>query len=560
MSLEQITAVVENFISDTHNELLVIKGKWGAGKTFFWQNLIEESKHKRCIGRDFYSYVSLFGVNSLEELNNAILVSAVESNATKSKRKLDPLIANIRKLATSLEKSPALREYTGGMVSAFLHFLLDNTLICFDDIERRGDGLTIKDVFGLASLFKEQRNCKVLLIMNDERLGVEAQEQFKLHGEKLIDREIRFSITAEESFGYIFQSSFRCYDFIKDCCFTLHIKNIRTLQRIKRFIEDITPHLKDIENQVVEEVFSSLILYVWSYYDKSGDVPSLKFVSDSSTASIYLSEKNKEEMSAEVKEWNKILSIYGYLYTDDVGKCLIEFVETGYIDKPKFSAELNKKNEQHLVQKGIASYSEVWGVYCNSFDDNEQEFIEKLVDNFRSNIKIMSLSNLQSAVDVLREFESDHLADALVDEYFSHRNAEEDIIALKQLKHSAFSDELKDEYLLSRLRNIWTSKETDKRSLADVLKSITFKEGWHWEDVRYMDSFSVDDYYNFFKTEQSKELYLYVRKCLDFEEIKHDSEMYKSVAEKAKKALLKLATESRINRMRVSRLYKINVT
>ncbi len=168
MSLEQITTVVEDFISDTHNELLVIKGKWGAGKTFFWQRLIEESRNKKCIGREFYSYVSLFGINSLEELKSAILVSTVKSNAAESKRKLDVLGANLRKLTTSMEKVPALREYTGGIISNFLHFLLDNALICFDDMERRGEGLTIKDIFGLASVLKEQRNCKVLLILNHE--------------------------------------------------------------------------------------------------------------------------------------------------------------------------------------------------------------------------------------------------------------------------------------------------------------------------------------------------------------------------------------------------------
>ncbi len=47
MSLEHIKAVVGNFTPDTHNELLVIKGKWGAGKTFFWQKLVEDCQGKK---------------------------------------------------------------------------------------------------------------------------------------------------------------------------------------------------------------------------------------------------------------------------------------------------------------------------------------------------------------------------------------------------------------------------------------------------------------------------------------------------------------------------------
>jgi hypothetical protein len=559
MSLEQINAVVENFISDTHNELLVIKGKWGVGKTFFWQNLIKECNRKKSIGRDYYSYISLFGINSLEELNNSILASRVDSNPNKIQQTLDTLTANLRNLASGLEKVPAIREYTGGMISAFLHLLIDNTLICFDDLERRGDGLAIKDIFGLASLLKEQRGCKVVLIMNEEGLDEDAQKQFKLHGEKIIDREILFSITIEEAFSYIFPPSFRQYDLIKECCFLLHVKNIRTLQRIKRFIEDITPHLKGIEETVAESALRSLILFVWSYYEQGAGAPSLEFVLKYSPVSNYLAKQNKKELSPEEKKWNEVLGAYNYFRTDDVDKCLAEFVETGYIDKPKLSQELDKENKQFRVQQGQNSLSKPWEIYRSSFDDNEQEFIETLVNNCRSNIKVTSPSNLDSVVTALREFERDNLANALVDEYFNQHNSEEEITAIRLSKGTIFVSDIKDEYLLSKLNNIWTSNEFDKRSLAEVVRALTFKVGWNEEDIRHLDSFTTDDYYNFFKTEKSADLYHYVQKCLEFGKFEGGTEMYRSIGEKAKEALLKIASESRINRKRVSALYNIEV-
>ncbi len=379
-----------------------------------------------------------------------------------------------------------------------------------------------------------------------------------MHGEKIIDREILFSITSDESFSYVFQPSFRHHDLIKNCCLTLHIKNIRILQRIKRFIEDITPSIRGIEGKVAEDVLRSLTLYVWSYYDKASDAPPLEFILDYSPVSFYLDSKYKKEVSPEVNKWHEVMSSYGYFHTDDVDKCLIEFVETGYINKPKFSDELRKKNEQYRVQKREESYMEVWEIYRNSFDDDEQYFVEELVSNLRSNIKIISPSNLQSAVSALRELKQDALADDLVDEYFRQRNSEADIKAFRYLERSSFLDDFKDEKLLSHLHKMWTSKEHDKRSLAETLKEITSKEGTNWDDVRHLDSFTVDDYYKFFKAEKSPNLYHYVRKCLDLGEINHDT-VYKSVGDKAKEALLKIASESRINRMRVSNLYKINV-
>jgi len=74
-----------------------------------------------------------------------------------------------------------------------------------------------------------------------------------------------------------------------------------------------------------------------------------------------------------------------------------------------------------------------------------------------------------------------------------------------------------------------------------------------------MDSFSIDGYYNFFKAEKSDDLYFYVRKCLEFGELVDESGIYKSIGEKAKAALHKIASECRINRMRVSNLYGIEV-
>lgn len=558
MSLEHIKAVAENFISDTHNELLVIKGKWGAGKTFFWQKLVEECQAKKCVGRQFYSYVSLFGVNSLEELNNSILASRVDANPNKAQKTLDALTANLKTLAAKLEQVPALREYTGGMISSFLHLMLDNTLVCFDDLERRGDGLSIKDVFGLASLLKEQRGCKVVLILNDEGLG-EAQKEFKLHGEKVFDREVRFSVTNEEAFGYVFPPSFPRRAVIEDCCVTLHIGNIRTLQRVRRFIEDIAPHLRGAEEGVADDVLRSLILFVWSRYEEASGAPPVNFILNYSSVNKYLDERNKQEISPEEKKWNEVMGSYSPFRSTSFDKTLADFVETGYIDKTKLLAELEKENRLALSMQGKESFRKAWDIYHNSFKDNEQEFVDTLVGSFRSNMDVLSLEELGVVVNKLREFERDDLANSLVDDYFSQHSSEEEIAGIRMSRGTIFVRDIKDPYLLSRLNNIWTSAEFDKRSLAEVVKALAAKNGWGDDDVRRLNTFTADDYYRFFKDEESRNLYYYVRKCLDIGTFESSNEVYKSIGEKVEEALRRIASESRINRMRVSQMFKIEV-
>jgi|SRR5829696_3374677 len=214
MSLENVQTVLENFVSDTHNDLLILKGRWGIGKTFFWRRLIKESRLKKNVGRQWYAYESLFGVNSLDDLKNAIIASRVEANVSIIKSRIQMRTESLKQLLKGLEKTK-LGSYTGGLAGEYLYLLLDNALICFDDLERKGAALSFKDVFGLAAVLKEERDCKVLIIMNDESLSDTDIKEFKIHGEKLVDREVSFTIDEEQAFRNIFEASFPHYEIIK---------------------------------------------------------------------------------------------------------------------------------------------------------------------------------------------------------------------------------------------------------------------------------------------------------------------------------------------------------
>ncbi|NOJ99217.1 hypothetical protein HMI51_40755, partial [Corallococcus coralloides] len=52
------------------NSVLVIKGDWGGGKTFFWKKYYND--HKNHLKQIAYSYVSLFGKNSLSDIRREI--------------------------------------------------------------------------------------------------------------------------------------------------------------------------------------------------------------------------------------------------------------------------------------------------------------------------------------------------------------------------------------------------------------------------------------------------------------------------------------------------------
>jgi hypothetical protein len=559
MSLENVQTVLENFISDTHNDLLILKGRWGIGKTFFWRRLIKESRLKKIVGRQWYSYVSLFGVNSLDDLKNAIIASRVEANVSIIKSRIQMRTESLKQLLKGLEKTK-LGSYTGGLAGEYLYLLLDNSLICFDDLERKGAALSFKDVFGLAAVLKEERDCKVLIIMNDESLSDTDIKEFKIHGEKLVDREVSFKIDEEQAFRNIFEALFPYYEILKKHCLSLHIRNMRILKRVKRSMEDLSSVLRGSENQIIEEVIHSLILYVWSYNDKEDQAPPLSFIRSYSLAQKFIrTTYKKAEETAQVKHWDEILGSYNYLRTNSLDEHLIDFVTSGSLDIVPFRSELEKRNLHHRILKADANYNEVWDLYRNTFANNEDEFLDELLNRFRRNMKVLSISELRDAVSTLRQFERDEPAKQLIDEYFKVCNTPQDIQTFKSLRRTMIDREQMDEYLMERLEDIWETEDEDTRSLADVFRANSLKENWSFRDVLRINSFSADDYYSFFKSENSRELYYYVRTCLDFGLLTDEKGVYKSVSEKTKEALTRIKSESRINQVRLSSLYRVDL-
>ncbi|XCN84571.1 P-loop NTPase fold protein [Klebsiella pneumoniae] len=78
MSLEFIKEQLSDFISSTEPEVMAIQGEWGIGKTYTWNTFLKDNKDKVAFNR--YSYVSLFGINSLDSLKYSILRMQLQRN------------------------------------------------------------------------------------------------------------------------------------------------------------------------------------------------------------------------------------------------------------------------------------------------------------------------------------------------------------------------------------------------------------------------------------------------------------------------------------------------
>ena len=192
MSLNVAKEQIEKFLNSDLPEVMAIKGAWRVGKTYTWNKLLKDAEEEKKVKYKKYSYVSLFGINSLESLKYSVFEQTINTDLIGNPS-LDTFKTNADTLLTSLGKkslqyfqsAPLVKNFAPAIQSAsFLS--VNKTIICIDDFERKSEDVSLRGVLGLVLLLKEQRDCKIVLIFNDEKMGEENADKYQRFREKVI--------------------------------------------------------------------------------------------------------------------------------------------------------------------------------------------------------------------------------------------------------------------------------------------------------------------------------------------------------------------------------------
>src|SRR5690606_35983026 len=94
---------------------------------------------------------------------------------------------------------PYLSKYSN-LIGSIEYGLVQNYVICIDDLERKHDNLGVKEVMGLVDELARQKNCKVVLIFNKDSLSSpDEQEVYEKYREKVVDIELTMDPKANEN-------------------------------------------------------------------------------------------------------------------------------------------------------------------------------------------------------------------------------------------------------------------------------------------------------------------------------------------------------------------------
>jgi hypothetical protein len=332
MSKESMRAEFRRFATNTKAGVLCIKGKWGVGKTYAWNEFLN-GLDKGAVSFKRYAYVSLFGLNTMDQVRSAIVETAQTPDQIGKQIDFDNLASEPRGTAdrawrralsySGLVPSRRLKDIAA-VFQAASFLAVHDYLVCIDDLERKGSGLQVKDVLGLISYLSEQRQCKVVLILNEDAFSDAEKQEFKRFFEKAIDSHVVFSPTPQECIDIALPAGNALNDALRPHCLALEISNIRVLKKIERLGAILRNQLADAN--VLSTALKTVALLGWAKY--SEEAAPLSFLK--LRGRDYSRELGEE--SADERKWGPLLNTLGFRHMTDLDDVLSEGVEMGYFD------------------------------------------------------------------------------------------------------------------------------------------------------------------------------------------------------------------------------------
>jgi hypothetical protein len=557
MSIHQSKQAIHDFLGSDEPEVLALTGDWGVGKTFLWTQAVSHLMAQPADGQKVrYAYVSLFGVKDLESLKLAIFENIDDSTPVDAQADSSSGLSRFnffggsRKVAKVVSQTPVVKNWTGSLVQDFAFSRIRDLIICIDDFERRSPSLLTREVLGLVSYLKEHRDCKIALIFNHGEL--DGHDDYDLYKEKVVDREIRLDPKPEEAIEVAVARSDELAADLKTHATKLGLRNIRVLRKIDKLAVATVALLSGLHPTIRKQAVASLVLIGWCHYCP-GKGPTLAFLKELTNRfagwSKYLDDKSEDTPE---RQWEELLGEYGYQHTDALDLALMTTIERGYPDVEAIKNAAIDLDAQLKIHDGSERLSAAWRLFKQSFDDNEEEILATLLSAIQDHLKWSSIGELNSIVSLLRDFSRDDLADKLIDDFVTANSDRRERLDLSE----QFPGDKYDAALEKRL-NAEHARLNKPKPLDEALKTLGSNDGWSKSDEEAVLAASEGDLYDLVTKTHGADLPRYIRACLSFRRIANADDGQRKIIEKMEHVLRRVGASSRLNRLRVERLYGV---
>lgn len=475
--MNQSERLKEIFIKNENKGIAIaITGSWGVGKTFFWNEFRESYKLK-----NKYVYVSLFGLESLSDLKTHIY-SNIENN--HSALEIPRWIRGLPSILKDTRISQFGISASAKVFDSLMFNQVKDAVICFDDFERMSNKLDIKDVMGLANQLKLEKNCQIILILDEDKAEGENKKKYAEYKEKLVDEEIKITSVEpliRENTKDIDNS---LVDLMVKFADELEIHNFRFFQKVIKLYKVFR---KQLPEEVADSTKEIILIRVLQCYFISDFGEKYEFQWEN--IKLVLEDKQINWSKRKTKTYEALRAIsYNFIHSDVwLTEFKKQFDQVGELD---FSL-LKELTNSDLISEKNNKRKDDFHMCCEDFWGLKVD--KKFPDNFYEKTRLVigleNLSNLSFALKVLEIFNKD--VTALEQEIIDWINEEMEKDT-SQFRINEGSGEIRVVFK-DFIKNFEFNKEKLPQ-LKDAIFNIYIKQAWNNKDELSVQKANKEDW------------------------------------------------------------------
>lgn len=275
---------------------ILLKGKWGSGKTWFIKNqikklnlILDNSGPAKEKIDDNFLYVSLYGMNDCSQIETEFFKQLHPVLSHKGVLLAGKIVKGIFRGALKIDLDGDGRSDGNAQINIpnlnISEYLTnsEHKILIFDDLERCC--IPIEEVLGFINAYVEHGGHKVIIIANEEEIFNSSERYIKIK-EKLIGKTFEIIAEREKACDF-FIKSLPTGDFLnfckknKDTMLTLHRQSeYENLRHLKYIISDFQRFYQSLANKFKEntELMSAILFpfFALSFELKSGKLTQLE--------------------------------------------------------------------------------------------------------------------------------------------------------------------------------------------------------------------------------------------------------------------------------------------
>jgi Cdc6-like AAA superfamily ATPase len=98
MAVELVKQAIRAFLRTPTPQVLCIRGKWGVGKTFIWNEVFMQAEADGAVALPYYCYVSLFSLHSIDEVRQSIFENRIPTSEVRIEPTFESMKRNVKHL------------------------------------------------------------------------------------------------------------------------------------------------------------------------------------------------------------------------------------------------------------------------------------------------------------------------------------------------------------------------------------------------------------------------------------------------------------------------------